>query len=196
MVALSNLEFAHDSFIFKMHEVHRDLSVGLSNRFPRHFRNKTDFLVEAIASLPKLRTEPVFQTGELNTVWLQYQLDELYGIRSILAHGSISFSESTPDRITWTFRRVVPKEKKTWTQEAVKISNGYLASVHLSGTVLSRYLTRLTLCLEGTSCWEKDYQMDKEIRENRILLSEIAATGVLEGRGGWINAFPPFGPVE
>ncbi|WP_423206428.1 hypothetical protein E2974_14115 [Paracoccus yeei] len=127
LVSLSNLEFSHDNFVFIMHKTNRDLSLKLSKKFPRHFKEKTSFLINAVANVQKLRKIPVFQTGELNLLWLQYQLDELYEIRSIIAHGSIFISESTPDRITWTFERFVQSKKDTWAPEAVKISNGYLA---------------------------------------------------------------------
>ena len=38
LIALSDLEFAHDSFVFKTHETNRDLSIKISKRFPRHFK--------------------------------------------------------------------------------------------------------------------------------------------------------------
>ena len=198
LVSLSNLELAHDEFVFKMHETHRDLSIFLSRKFPRHFKEKTDFLINAVFNIPKLRQVPIFQTGELNLLWLQYQLDELYEIRSIVAHGSIFFSETTPDRITWTFERTVQvqKEKMTWTREAVKISNGYLASVHYSTSAIKHYLVRLTRCLADNLCWEEEYQADKQIRQNRKSFAELVATGVVTDSSRWINAFPPLGPVE
>jgi hypothetical protein len=196
LIALSNLEFAHDEFVFKMHETDRDLSINLSKHFPRHFKEKTNFLINAVANVPKLRKFPIFQTGELNLLWLQYQLDELYEVRSIVAHGSTCFSESTPDRITWTFERVVKKEKMTWTREAVKISDGYLASVHYTASVIKHYLVLLIQCLAGNSCWEENYQEDKEIRKNRKFIAELKATGIVVEGNGWLNAFPPLGPVE
>lgn len=196
LVALSNLEFAHDEFVFKMHETDLDLSINLSKRFPRHFKEKTNFLINAVANVPKLRQVPIFQTGELNLLWLQYQLDELYEVRSIVAHGSIFFSESTPDRITWTFERFVKKEKMTWTREAVKISNGYLASVHYTASVIKHYLVLLIQCLADNSCWEEYYQADKEIRQNRKFFAELTATGIVVEDNGWLDAFPPLGPIE
>lgn len=196
MVGLSNLEFAHDQFVFKMHEKNRDLSIALSKRFPRHFEEKTDFLINAVAHVQKLRQVPVFQTGELNLLWLKYQLCELYEIRSILAHGSIFFSESTPDRISWIFERFVKAGRNTWTREAVKISNGYLASVHLTATALKHYFVSLIQCLEGVSSWESDYQNDKEIRRNRKALADLVAEGTIVDPKGWIAAFPPLGPIE
>jgi len=111
LVALSNLEFDYDGFVFKMHEMHRDLSIGFSKRFSRHFEAKTDFLTNAAAHVRKLRQVLIFQTGEFDLLWLQYQLDELYEVRTMVAHGSVFLSESTPDRITWTFERVVKKQK-------------------------------------------------------------------------------------
>ncbi len=196
LVELSSLEFAHDSFVFKMHETNRDLSLSLAKRFPRHFKEKTDFLINAVTGVSKLRQVPIFQTGELNLLWLQYQLDELYGVRSIIAHGSVSLSETTPNRITWTFERFVQKERKNWTREAVKMSNGYLASVHCTASVIRRYLSNLRRCLEGGFCWEEVYQTDKEIRLNRKILAEVAASGVVSADSGWIGSLPPLGPVE
>jgi hypothetical protein len=195
LVALSNLEFAHDEFVFKMHETHHDLSIDLSKKFPRHFKEKTNFLINAVANVPKLRQFPIFQTGELNLLWLQYQLDELYEIRSIVAHGSIFFSETTPDRISWTFERTVQKEK-AWTREAVKISNGYLASVHYSASVIKHYLRGLIRCLTDNSCWEDEYRTDKEIRQNRKIFAELLSTGIAVDDNGWSDVFPPLGPVE
>lgn len=43
LVALSNLEFAHDEFIFKMYEIHKEFSLDISKKFPRQFEEKTDF---------------------------------------------------------------------------------------------------------------------------------------------------------
>ncbi|MFC3529346.1 hypothetical protein ACFOMH_14295 [Paracoccus mangrovi] len=196
MVSLSNLEFAHDEFVFAMHKTDRDLSIGLSKKFPRHFREKTDFLIDAVFNVSKLRRIPFFATGELNLLWLQYQLDEIYEVRSIIAHGSIFFSESTEDRITWRFDRYVQGQKNTWAPEAVKISNGYLASVHYSASAIKNYIVRLTMCLEDRSCWEKEYQADKEIRQNRKLVAELAAAGVIVDSDGWIRAFPALSPIE
>lgn len=196
MVSLSNLEFAHDEFVFGMHKNYRDLSIRLSKKFPRHFREKTDFLINSVSNVQKLRKIPIYQTGELNLLWLQYQLDEIYEIRSIIAHGSIFLSESTEDRITWKFERFVQNQRHTWTPEEVKISNGYLASVHYTASAIKHYIVRLTMCLEDRSCWEREYQEDKEIRRNRKLLAELTAAGVIVDDKGWINAFPPLGPVE
>lgn len=147
LVALSNLEFAYDEFVLQMHEMNRDLSIDLSKRFPRHFKEKTNFLINAVSNVPKLRKIPIFSTGELNLLWLQYQLDELYEVRSMVAHGSIFYSEISPDRITWTFERVVKTEKNTWAREAVKISNGYLANVHYSASIIKHYFVRIKQCL-------------------------------------------------
>jgi len=196
LVALSNLEFAHDEFVFKMYKKNKEFAIQLSKRFPRHFKEKTDFLIHAISNVPKLRQVPIFQNGKLDLIWLQYQLDELYEVRSILSHGSVFFSETTPERITWCFERFVSTKKNTWSREAVKISNGYLASIHYSASAIRQYLWRLTECLEGTSNWEEDYQSDKVIRENRKLLDEMASfwTGVDDRRLTVI--FPPLGPVE
>lgn len=195
IVQLSNLEFTHDQFIFAMYEKYRDLSLVLSSRFPRHFREKTDFLVNSIANVPELRKIPVFVTGELNLLWVQYQFDELYGIRSMIAHGSVFYSKSTQDRITWKFERYVQKDKRIWAQEAVNISNGFLASVHYSAYELKHYLASLTRCLEGASCWEKDYQADKEVRKGREFFAELVDLGIIFEDGGWVGGFPPLGPI-
>lgn len=196
MVSLSNLEFAHDEFVFAMYNKHRDLSIRLSKKFPRQFKEKTDFLVNSVSNISDLRKIPFHQTGELNLLWLQYQLDEIYEIRSIIAHGSIFISESTPDRIIWKFERFVQSQKHTWTSEAVKISNGYLASVHHTASAIKHYLAHLKMCLEERSCWESEYQKDKEIRRNRELMSELVEAGIIVDDKGWIKAFPPLGPVE
>lgn len=196
LVSLSNLEYTHDNFVVKMHKKHRDLSITLSKKFPRHFKEKTDFLINSISNVDKLRKVPIFQDGSLNLLWLQYQLDELYEIRAIVAHGSICISETTPDRITWTFERYVQTEKHTWAPEGVKISNGYLASVHYSASAIEHYIARLTRCLEDTSCWEREYQTDKLIRRNREFFAELLAAGVVIDDKGWMKAFPPLGPVE
>ena len=196
MVSLSNLEFAHDDFVFEMHRSDLDLTMKLSKKFPRQFKEKTDFLINAVANSEKLIQIPIFATGELNLLWLQYQLDELYEIRSIIAHGSIFFSETTPDRITWTFERVVQSEKNVWGPEAIKMSNGYLASVHHTAFFIKHYIVHLTMCLRDDSCWESDYQVDKEIRRNRVSFAELVSTGVVIQDDGWMNAFPPLGPVE
>jgi hypothetical protein len=196
MVALSNLEFAHDTFVFTMYDKYRNLSLDISNRFPRHYREKTDFLVYSVANVRELKKIPVFSTGELNLLWLQYQLDELYMLRTMIAHGSVFYSESTEDRITWTFERYVQKSKRTWATEAVEISNGFLASVHLSAELVKFYLYSLIQCLDGVSCWEKDYQADKEVRKNRIFLSELVSLGVIVDEHGWISGLAPLGPVE
>lgn len=196
LVSLSNLEFTHDTFVFRMHEKHHDLSTSLSKTFPRHFKEKTNFLINSISNVRSLREIPIFQSGELNLLWLQYQLDELYEIRSIIAHGSVFFSETQPSRIIWTFERFVQSKKNTWTLEAVNISNGYLASVHYSASIIKAYIVRLTHCLEDTSCWERNYQADKEIRKNRKFFAELSATGVIFDDRGCLNAFPPLDPIE
>lgn len=193
---LSNLEFAHDEFMFAMHKRHHDLSVSLSRKFPRHFKNKTDFLVNAVANVPELRQVPIFATGELNLLWLQYQLDEIYEIRSIIAHGSVFLTKRGADRITWRFERFVRKEKMTYALESVEISNGYLASVYYTASVIRHYLARLVHCLTDISCWESEYQADKEIRQNRKSLAELVALGVIDDSNKLINLFLPPEPIE
>lgn len=179
LVALSNLEFSHDEFVFKLHETHRNLAIRLSKRFPRHFDEKTNFLINAVSNVEKLRQVPIFPNGELNLLWLQYQLDEIYEVRSIVAHGSIFFSESTPDHITWTFERFVKKQKNTWKREAVKMSNRYLANVYYSAFAIRHYFVRLKKCLEGRSCWEEEYQANKQIRKSRKCLAELIEVGIV-----------------
>ena len=83
-----------------------------------------------------------------------------------------------------------------WNLEAVKITNGYLASVHYTAFAIKHYIVRLTMCLEDRSCWERDYQTDKEIRRNRNLFAELIAAGLIVDDKGWFNAFPPLSPVE
>lgn len=129
-------------------------------------------------------------------MWLQYQLDELYEIRSEIAHGSVFFSESTTDRIVWTFERYVRKQKGTWTREAVKISNGYLASVYYSASLLKNFLVRLKKCLEDVSNFEEEYQKDKEIRRNRRVFAELISFGHIVDDNGLVKAFPLLNPVE
>lgn len=196
LVALSNLEFTHDEFIFKMHETYLDLSLRLSKKFPRQFDEKTDFLVNAVLNIQKLRRVPIFQTGEMNLLWLQYQLDEIYRFRSNIAHGSIFFSESKENCIYWTFERFTQKKDKIWTRKAVKISNVYLSCVHYTASLLKHYLVRLINCLDESSCWETEYQTDKIIRQNRIILAELFDFGVFFDENGWLDPFPPLGPVE
>lgn len=195
-VALSNLEYAHDKFIFEMLEQNKNLALSFSPKFPRHFAKKTDFLISSILAMPKLRREPIFQDGELNLVWLQYQLDELYQIRSIIAHGSVFLTENSNNRVTWTFDRYVNKGKQKWAEESVKISNGYLASVHLTASTLKHFLYRLIRCLDGVSNWERDYQTDKEIRQNEKFFEELIQLGVLDESKSWLKNFPKKRPVE
>lgn len=196
LVSLSDLEFTHDEFVFKMHEKYNKLSVSISKTFPRHFKTKTNFLIYSVSNIPKLRQVPIFPNGELNLLWLQYQIDEIYYIRSIIAHGSVFFSESTPDRISWTFERFINDKKNTWSRDAVIISNGYLASVHYTAWALKHYLSRLIMCLEETSNWEQEYQADKDIRKNRILFSELDDLGIIFDDSEGANKFPPLGPIE
>lgn len=196
IVALSNLEFSHDKFVFCVHKNHRDLAVRLTRNFPRQFKDKTDFLINTILQIKKLREVPFYQTGELNLLWLQYQLDEIYEIRSIIAHGSIFLSESTADRVTWQFDRYVRSEKNTYTTESVRISNGYLASVHHTASAIRHYISRLKKHLEDESSWEIEYQADKKIRENRKFIDELFNTGAIDDQNRWIRSFPPLGPVE
>lgn len=149
-----------------------------------------------MANVQELRQVPVFLTGELDLVWLQYQLDELYEVRSIIAHGSVVYIRSTPHRITWTFKRIVQTQKKTWSSQTVKVSNGYLASVHYTAIAIKRYIVRLTERLENLSCWETEYQKDKEIRQNRKFLAELAEYFVVVDENGLMDKFPPLRPVE
>lgn len=196
LVSLSNLEFAHDEFVFKVHEQNKELSLRLSKSFPRHFKKKTDFLVDAVWLIPKLRQVPMFVTGELNLQWLQYQLDELYEIRLIFAHGSVFLSETSEDRITWTFERFVSNRRNTWEREAVKISNGFLASVSWSAETIKQYIYALLRTLEGNSSWEREYQADKEIRSNRLMFAELKAFDVFGENVPSEFDFPPLGPIE
>lgn len=193
LVALSNLEFAHDEFVFEMHNRHHDLCLRFAKKFPRHFKKKTDFLVGAVVNVPKLKQIPIFPTGELNLLWLQYQLDELYEIRSILAHGSIFYSRVTPERITWTFDRFVSKQRNTWTREQVKMSNGFLASVCCTADAIRHYIWHLTRCVEDNSSWEECYQGDKEIRGNRDFFAYLAS---ISEEKSLTEDFPPLPPIE
>ena len=93
----------------------------------------------------------------------------------------------------WAFDRCVKKERKVWGWESVVMSNGYLATVHYTAEALRAYLNRLTRYLDGGSSWEGDYQIDKEIRENRKMFVELVEAGVVTDDSPWVNAFPPLG---
>jgi len=62
LVALSKLEFAHDEFVVKIREWDSELSIGHSKGSTRQFKNKTDFLINAVANVRKLPQYLMFQT--------------------------------------------------------------------------------------------------------------------------------------
>lgn len=194
VIDLSNLEYAHDQFVFEVFNWSKDLALGLSNKFPRQFPDKTDFLIAAIAHVPMLRQYPMSALGELDLLWLQDQLDELYEIRAILAHGSVFYSEKQPNRITWRFERHTNLRKHTWGQEAVEMSNGYLASVSYTATYIRHYLLGITRCLAGRDSWEDVYRADKEIRKNNRLFRELEQLGILQ-ETDWAVELPEPKPV-
>lgn len=196
MVQLSNLEFCHDQFAFKVFNTNRELALSLSNKFPRHFRKKTDFLIHAVANVAELKKIPIFQTGELDLLWLQYQLDELYEIRSVIAHGSIIYSEIDADRINFSFDRVVRRERNSWRIERVEMTNGYLAHVEHTAFIIKGYIRELICALGGGSSWEDNYQFDKDVRESRRVIAEEIFFEQSSVEREWLETFPMLAPVE
>lgn len=179
VVHLSNLEFAHDSFVLTFHEKNTKDALKISRHFPRHFKDKVDFLIGALAIFPKLRTVPVFWDGTLNLLWLQYQLDELYEVRTKLAHGSIFYSETGEGGTVWRLDRVASSKKRHWGVTSSLMGSSFLADVSETARSLTHYLTSLTMSLEGRFSWEEAYKTDCEIRENHKFLKELAEAGAL-----------------
>jgi hypothetical protein len=107
----------------------------------------------------------------------------------------VFYSKTHPSRITWTFERFVQNQEKGWLKEAIAISNGFLSSVDYSASIIKNYVYSLARCLEGRSCWEAEYQKDKEIRRNRIKISELYDLGIFSDNDPLSKAFPPLGPI-
>jgi len=182
------LEFVHDHFIAAVNEKEPGFAAEKSKAFPRHFKEKTDFLVGVLLDWPELRMIPIFSDGTLNLQWLQYQLDELYDVRSALAHGSISVVEKGDGWTRWRLERWVKGEKPgTWTVASATVGSGFLAHVVATSRGIRHYLIKLEMAVEGNFTWEKAYKSDCEIRASRETVRELVELGVIASPK-WLNS--------
>ena len=177
LVQLSNLEFAHDCFILSYYKNNEELSLSISKNFPRQFREKVDFLISAIANFSILLKIPMFSDGALDLIWLQYQLDELYKVRSKLAHGSIFLTKTHDNGTTWRFDSVETPEKRKWVVTSTYISSTFLADTVKTARGLKQYLNHLKMGIEGEYTWEQTYKTDCEIRGNHRSYQEMVEFG-------------------
>lgn len=194
VVALSNLEFAHDNFVLAVNRSNPKLASKISRKFPRQFRQKTDFVICVIAHSFTLRQTPIFGDGSLDLQWLQYKLDELYELRAAIAHGSILYSKTSDKGTLWRLDRIVSTEKNRWGEQSLEIGTSYLADVWLTTKVLKHYLVRLTRVIENGDSWEADYKIDCEIRANLARSAEWVELGIVES-DPFLEAFKK-GPIE
>jgi len=176
LVVLSNLEFSHDQLMLTVSKVHPSLATKLRPTFPRQYRQKVDFLIGLLVELPKLRRIPIIGNS-LNLIWLQYQLDELYEVRNVIAHGSIFYTEKGEGGFSWKFDRVVKGSSGgTWTIASTFIGSSFLADVVNTAMLLKLYLGTLDMAVQDQFDWEKHYKEDCEMRANaRVIKEEINA---------------------
>jgi len=172
IIDLSNLEFAHDSLIMGFHERWPDQALAISKSFPLQFKDKTDFVVQAVIRTPLLRTMPISRDGDLDLVWLQYQLDELYDMRAVLAHGSNFYREKKYDYTTWYLDRYEKAGKGARRITKSQIGDGHLARISTTAKAMKIYFWNLHNLVSKHETWEKIYKTDIEVRENRRLLHD------------------------
>ena len=180
LLQLSNLEFAHDEFLMAFNERWPEHATNISSTFPRQFKEKTDFLVEAVLRTPLLRTMPIGRDGSLDLSWLQYQLDELYGMRPVLAHGSNSVRHETEAGISWYFFRYEKKGKGHWAKSRTIVGEGHLARMSETARALSSYLHNLRRLIRKEGGWEELYKNDILTRDNRRQLPQLLSDDFLE----------------
>ncbi|MEW9921167.1 hypothetical protein AB2B41_16270 [Marimonas sp. MJW-29] len=180
MVELSNLEWAHDKFVLTVNEKAPDFATSLSKKFPRHLKEKTDFLIHAIAHMPKLKQVPMFGDGTLNLQWLQYQLDELYQFRAALAHGSVLLTEIDDRGTVWKFDRFTRRRSNVYGEQHNSVGDGFLADVCTTADAVGHYINTLTRMLDDKESWERGYKCDLEIRQNHQKIAELVEYGIVE----------------
>jgi hypothetical protein len=180
LVSLSDLEYAHDQFVMEVHKRYKDESVRMSMHFPRQFKEKTEFLINSLVLLPQLRKVPIFGDGALNLQWLQLQLDELYDVRTVIAHGSIFLSEEGPEGAVYYLTGYRSAEKGRWADTRYELGTGFLADLVATSDLICHYLADLASAIRGDYDWNREYKDEIEMRENRKNLRELVEFGVLE----------------
>ena len=180
VVALSNLELAHDNFVLAVNKKNPKFASVISKGFPRHFSEKTDFLIQALIRIPELRRMPILDDGFLSLQWLQYQLDELYDLRAVIAHGSVQFTETKESGIIWTLDRIVKTDKNMWGRTRIRVGSSFLACAWLTARVLEHYLHDLKLVVHGETTWEDKYKSDCEDRANHAQTRVMIEEGTIE----------------
>ncbi len=127
--------------------------------------------------LPRLRKVPVFGDGTLDLIWLQYQLDELYEMRAVFAHGSIFVTHKSNDLVTWRFDKYT-RIDGNWTVTSTNVDSGFLAHVCKTADVLRSYLWNLREAVTDHFDWEAAYKTDCEIRANHRSFKEMIDFGI------------------
>lgn len=176
LVTLSSLEWQHDQLMLSVRRHRSSVALSISPRFPRHFRAKTDFLIELLWMCPDLRRVPIIDDGSLNTLWLQYQLDELYDFRARLAHGSIYLEEKLPSGTCWHFDQVVNTGRHEWSIATTSVGDGFLADIAATAKHLTLFLSRLRRAVECNYDWHQSYKANLVARENRRKLAELISS--------------------
>ena len=185
VVGLSRLELAHDELITAIFNRSKTFALAIANTFPRHFEPKTDFVINALISHAPLRQMPIFDDGYLNLAWLQYQLDELYDLRAVLAHGAISYSEEHDTHTVWYLERTVKgSQKGDWCRVRTKVGSRFLADASYTSDAIRKYFGNLKSFIETDFQWETHYQDQKSILKNRAMLKELFDIGAVARPSG------------
>lgn len=175
--ALSRLEYQNDLFILAVRNREPSFACHLSRRFPRQFREKTDFTIRAIAAFPELRKIPIGGIF-LDLHWLGYQLDELGDVRNATAHGAVTMRNIQDRGTIWKSERVLAG-KKVLEGVINEMGNGFLVDVFRTASSIRIHLHWLDNGLTREYDPETAYEVYKESTEQGRVIEELIELGVI-----------------
>ena len=178
IVEVSAYELSLDKFIFRIAKRMPKLAKSISGRFPMRWQNKVEFLIATLSAVPQFRTMPIFDDGFWTEDYIWYSSAQMFDVRNHLAHGDVTCIEINKAHRIWTAEKMRVRPSTDGKGQMVgliryRYSTALLEAIYHDATVMGRYLRRLCAQFDRHETWEKWYQGEKEMADNRRALGEL-----------------------
>lgn len=180
---VSAYELALDTFIAAVATQKPKLAKSVASRFPMKWEAKVEFCLRVLSGVPELRTMPIYDDGYWSADHIYYSSAQLFDVRNHLAHGAI-------------FSTVINGAGKVWTAEKMNVERGIdgkgqmigvarykftsylLEVVYKDSVTLRKYFERLVKQMEVGETWERWYQSEKLMANNRAWLRDLLGNDI------------------
>lgn len=167
---VAGLEFLLDECIFLIARKCRRLAHSLSKKIPFKMKEKIDFLIWTLVSIPKLR-EIGDSDGFLNLNFIGYAFEELWDFRNYCIHGNIGFINIGEDNFMFRSSRYSRADGHNSFMTTYEIRKKYIEMMLDNNKYLKSMIFRIIDILNG-----KDLKKElDEVMRGRAMIREIEA---------------------